>query len=66
MTKQEQEFLASFKAGEYAQLTLLVDTVNLNQLIEVLRNSGLKLAVLPKVQAEIDYSTDDNSKSGVS
>ena len=60
MTKEQEEFLKSFKAGEYAALTLLVDTKDLKQLISVLQNSGIKTALMPHVKSQIDFEAEDN------
>jgi hypothetical protein len=59
MTKEQEEFLKSFKAGEYAELTLLVDIIDLPRLIDALQKIGIKTAMFPKVKAEIDFATDN-------
>ncbi len=65
MTKEQEDFLKGFKAGEYAELTVLINLVDIPQLIKVLQTSGIKLAMFPKVQAEVEY-LDDNGKVGSS
>tara|TARA_Y100000034_G_scaffold137007_1_gene218332 strand:+ start:7335 stop:7535 length:201 start_codon:yes stop_codon:yes gene_type:complete len=61
MTKEEMEFLKSFKAGEYLQLTILVDTVDYPKLKKVLEGAGIKLAILPgKVSASEKFFNDED------
>jgi len=58
MSDKEKEFLNSFKAGEYANLTILIELKDLSKFVEYLKASGLKMAIMPHVKTELDFQTD--------
>ncbi len=63
MNDNEKKLLESFKPGKYAQLTILVDTKDLVTFVNHLKLSGLKLAVMPHVKAEVDFQDDDSGST---
>jgi hypothetical protein len=55
MSDEEKEFLKeNFKQGEYSALTILVNNKQLEKFMEVLKTSGLNLAVMPHVKGAVD------------
>ena len=63
ITDDEKKFMDKyFKAGEYSVLTILVNNKELSGLIELLKLSGLNLALLPGVRPKLDFA--DDTKKG--
>lgn len=57
MNDNEKKFLEeNFKAGEYMSLTILVKNEEAPKLIDGLKKLGLNLAILPNVQAAVDFN----------
>jgi len=59
MSDKETKFLESFKPGEYAQLTLLVKLKDMTKFIDHMKKAGVDMAILPNVQANIDFHMND-------
>jgi hypothetical protein len=56
----ERDFLEkNFKAGEYASMTVMVKIEDIDEFIETLRNANLTLAIIPSVQASLDFDSTD-------
>lgn len=65
MTDEEKAFMDKhFKAGEYSVLTIMVNNKELGRLMEILKGANLNLAMLPGVNAKIDFA--DETKRGTS
>ena len=63
MKKEEQEFLEKyFKAGDYSILTLMVTNDEIAKLMDLLKNSGLKLVMMPGVDARVAFA--DSTQTG--
>ena len=59
ISDSEKKFLDKhFKAGEYAALTILVNNKELSKLVDLLKNSGLHLAIMPSVKAKMAFADD--------
>lgn len=62
MTKEQEEaFLASFKAGEYSVLSIMIDNKDIQKLMEILKGAGIKIAMMQDVRATMEFA-DPNSK----
>ena len=64
LTKEQEKFMKeNFKAGEYSVLTIMVKNDELETLIEVLKVTGLNLAIIPQVQSMIDFANIEKKGS---
>jgi len=60
MKDKDKKLLESFKAGEYAQMIILVKLKDMDAFIEHMKKANLDLAILPQVQAKIDFQSNNS------
>jgi len=61
MKDKDKKLLESFKAGEYAQMTILVKLKDMDAFIEHMKGANLDMVILPQVRAKINFQSNDDS-----
>ena len=61
--KMEEFFRKNFPAGEYAVVSVMVRLDEMEKFVEAMKKSGLNLAIMPKVQNELNFQNLKKNKN---
>jgi len=57
-TPAEKKLLESFKAGEYAQITILVKLKDMDKFLAHMKQAKMDLAIMPRAKVEMDFHSN--------